>query len=430
MTRPASALAALTASLLGLLAITAVGHSQRGKKDEPPLPERTVVIDVDSPERALYRIAVPNVLGSGALGPQAAAVLRNDLHLVSLFDVLDARSFIADLEREGLGVAKDAWTSVGAQGVIKGQIRGSSQLEVEMRLYELARGTDATLRHTYRGGAGELRGFMHDFANRVLAQLTGKAGSFGSRITFARRNGPGSKDVYVADFDGHGVGRVTKGGGVSMLPAFGPGGIWFSRLTEGGMFITHSGVQGRPVIRGDGLNMGATFCNGRVYFTSTRDGNSEIYAANPDGTAVTRITRHPAIDVSPSCGPGGRIAFVSNRHGSPQVFVMGADGSGVKRVTFRGEHNQTPSWCHDPDKPLIAFTGMAGGMDVFTVNLKTQEYTRLTQGQGSNKDPAFSPDCRMVAFHSSRGGIFLSSPEGLNQNRIIPGHAETIRWSR
>ena len=36
----------------------------------------------------------------------------------------------------------------------------------------------------------------------------------------------------------------------------------------------------------------------------------------------------------------------------------------------------------------------------------------------------------MVAFYSSRGGIFISSPEGLNQNLVIPGHAETLRWSR
>ncbi len=79
-------------------------------------------------------------------------------------------------------------------------------------------------------------------------------------------------------------------------------------------------------------------------------------------------------------------------------------------------------------EPLIAFTGRGGGLDVFTVNISTQAYTRLTQGQGTNKDPAFSPDCRMVAFYSSRGGIFLSNPEGLNQNLVIRGHAETLRW--
>jgi TolB protein len=145
------------------------------------------------------------------------------------------------------------------------------------------------------------------------------------------------------------------------------------------------------------------------------------------------LTRSQGIDVSPVCGPGGRIAFVSDRHGSPQIFTMNADGTNVKRVTFRGSHNQTPAWCPDPKQPLIAFTGREGNFDIFTVNVDTQEYKRLTQGQGDNKDPAFSPDCRLIAFASNRRGspgIYLSSQDGIDQNLVIAGAAETVRWSR
>jgi TolB protein len=217
-----------------------------------------------------------------------------------------------------------------------------------------------------------------------------------------------------------------------MLPSFGRGGVWYSILGEDGMFITRTGANERPLIGGDGLNMGVSVCGDRAYFSSTRDGNSEIYSANLEGGDVRRLTNHPGIDVSPACGgPGGLIAFVSARHGSPQIFTMNSSGGAVTRVTYRGDHNQTPAWCpRNDDGPLLAFTGRSGGFDIFTVNTRTQQYTRLTQGQGSNKDPAFSPDCRMIAFYSSRGGIYLASPEGLNQNLVIPGHAETLRWSR
>ena len=417
----------LAAIALAALAVVAMPASSQREEDEP-LPERGTIIEIDSPERSLYKIAVPNLRGS-SLGSSGAEVMRNDFRLVSLFQVLDSRSFVANLEQEGLGINPSSWSAVGAQGVIKGQIEQSgNQITVTMRLFELSSGNSATLSETYRGNTSELRGFMHDFANKVLLRLTGKAGAFDSRITFGRRVGPGRKDVYVASWDGDRVGRVSGGEGVSMLPSFGPGGVWFSRLTDTGMFITHSNANGRRIIDGNGLNMGPSVCNGRVYFTSTRDGNSEIYSANVDGTDTRRIPRPPAIDVSPSCGPGGRIAFVSTRHGSPQVFVMNGNGSGVRRVTFRGSHNQTPSWCMSGEAPLIAFTGRSGGMDVFTVNIATQQYRRITQAQGTNKDPAFSPDCRMIAFYSSRGGIFVSNPEGANQNRVIPGHAETLRW--
>jgi len=397
---------------------------------EAPLPTAPVV-DVSAPEQALYRIAVPDLRGPVAPGAQGAGILRNDFALISLFKVLDPASFVANLATEGLGINAPSWQSVGAQGVIKGEIKqNGGSISVTMQLFELARGKDPTLKRSYQGTASDLRTFMHDFANDVVRTLTGTAGAFGTRLTFARREGPGRKDVFVADFDGANLGRISSGRGVSMLPAFGPGGIWYSVLSPDGMFITRGGSNDKPLIRGNGLNMGVTACGNRMVFTSTRDGNSEIYSANTDGSDVRRLTNDPGIDVSPACGPGGQIAFVSNRHGSPQIFVMDIGGGGQKRVTYKGEYNQTPAWCPDPKQSLIAFTGREGGLDVFTLNLKTGEYTRITQGQGSNKDPAFSPDCRMLAFSSSRGGVYVSNPQGLNQIRILSGGAETIRWSR
>lgn len=396
---------------------------------EQPLPAR-IVIDVDAPTRDLYRIAIPNLLGSSATQcAQAADVMRNDLKLVSLFNVLDQRSFIANLQNEGLGITKAPWSSVGAQGVVKGQIGSNT---VDMKFYEIARGETPLLSKTYRGGEAELRGFMHDFANEILRILTGKAGSFGTRFTFTKKLGPGRKDVFVSDFDGANQGRVSNGAGINMLSSFGAlKGIWFSILSTSGMFLTNTKNQPRPVINSSGLNMGVSVCNGRVFFTSTRDGNSEIYSASIDGSDVKRLTDNPAIDVSPTCGPGGQLAFVSARHGGPQVFTMSQSGGEPKRVTYKGEHNQTPAWCMDADSPLIAFSGLqGGGFDIFTLNLKTGAYTRLTQGQGNNQDPAFSPDCRMVAFASSRGGIFISNPEGLNQNKVVSGAISNVRWSQ
>jgi TolB protein len=403
-------------------------QSQQAATNDQPLPTR-MVIDVTGAERALYRIAIPNLLGGDqGAATEGAEVIRNDLRLVSLFQVLDPKGFLANLQQEGLGYVEAPWSSVGAQGVVKGQIAGGS---IEMRFYEVARGQTPVLQKTYRGGAGQLRAFMHDFANEILRVLTGKAGSFGTRLLFARKGGAGRKDIYIADFDGKNEGRISKGRGIAVLPSFGMGKIWYSMVTELGTFITNTAAGEKPVITGDGINMGISVCGSRAYFSSTRDGNSEIYSSNLDGGGVTRLTNNPAIDVSPTCGPGGQIAFVSARHGGPQVFLMSATGGEPKRITFKGSHNQTPAFCRDAATPMIAFSGRdGGGWDIFTVSLKTGAYTRITQGQGVNQDPAFSPDCRMIAFASSRGGIFISNPEGLNQNKVISGSASTIRWGQ
>ncbi len=295
----AALIAAACALALALLPASR-GASQSAGPADQPLPTR-VVIDVDNPEKDLYRIAIPTLLGGGALPALAAEVLRNDLRLVSLFNVLDSRSFLANLEQEGLGITKAPWSSVGAQGVVKGQLVGSGgSISLDLRLFEVARGESPILTKSYRGSESQLRAFMHDFGNEILRVLTGKPGGFGTRITFARKAGAGRKDIYVADFDGHGPGRVSSGRSLAMLPAFGPGGVWYSVLTTTNMFITNVAQRERPIISSSGINSGVTICNGRVLFSSTRDGNSELYSANTDGSGVRRLTNHPAIDVSPA----------------------------------------------------------------------------------------------------------------------------------
>lgn len=403
--------------------------------EEKPLPTEMVVIDIDAPENQAFRMGIVDFFGAAAPGAEAGEVLRGDFRLMPGYKVIDPRSVTHDVVGEGLAVRPATWAQYQANGIIKGQVasEGGANVRVDARFFWLARGAEPALAKTYRGDVKDLRKWMHDFANEALFVMTGVRGSFGTKITFAERKAPGQKDVFCSQMDGTHVLQVSRGKGVSMLPSFEPSGhIWFTKLTETGSFITRSGMEGKPVITGSGLTMGPVVCHGRIFFTSTRDGNSEIYSASMSGTDVRRVTNHPAIDTSPTCGPDGKLAFVSARHGGPQIFMMNQDGSDVRRVTFKGAHNQTPVWCTGGvNKNLIAFTGRDGTLDIFTVDVATQEYTRLTQGQGMNKDPAFSPDCRMVAFVSDRRGapgIYISSTRGFGQTRIYSGSAETVRW--
>ncbi|MEM6961556.1 MAG: hypothetical protein AAF550_07430 [Myxococcota bacterium] len=423
--------AALTIPALGQLDGAQTRDDAFEADEEPELPSHTVVINVDAEERTRIRIGIPNFMGPSHLTGPAAEVARNDLTLISLFEVLPARQY-PSADAEGLAIRIGPWAEMETQAVIKGSISGTeSQQTLELHLFEISAGPRPTWTRTYRGTPGELRGFVHDFCNKVVEKLTGEAAHFHTRVAYASRLGPGRKDVRVADYDGFNDRRVSTSA-IAMLPSFAPSGeIWYSVLTQVGMFITRAGARDAPVIEGDGLTMSPTICEGRVFFTSTRHGNSELYSSRLDGSRVRRLTRHPAIDVSPRCGPRGKLAFVSARHGKPQIFTMDYDGSNVERVTFRGDHNQTPAWCPDPSKPLLAFTGRQGGLDIFIVNTVTQDYLRLTQGQGENKDPAWSPDCRMLAFSSSRdgGGLYIMNPRGYNQTRILSGSAETVSWS-
>jgi uncharacterized delta-60 repeat protein len=142
-----------------------------------------------------------------------------------------------------------------------------------------------------------------------------------------------------------------------------------------------------------------------VVFTSTRDGNSEIYSMRPDGTDVLRLTNHSAIDTDPVWSPDkSKIAFSSTRHGNVEVYVMNADGSGVTRLTSHSRIDLPGSW--SPDGSRIAFTSTRhGNSEIYTMSaIDGSGIVRLTTHSKTDSTPTFSPDGSTIAFTSTRGG--------------------------
>src|SRR5436190_10123706 len=75
--------------------------------------------------------------------------------------------------------------------------------------------------------------------------------------------------------------------------------------------------------------------NGKIAFTSDRDGNREIYVMNADGTNQTRLTNNAIVDDYPAWSPNGtKIAFASQKpSGDYAIFRMDADGTNRVEIT-------------------------------------------------------------------------------------------------
>jgi len=401
----------------------------RAQAAEEDLPTNVILKDAGV---QMLKLAVPRAEGDSAAA--AVETLSKDMDVTGLFQVLDPQSFPAQLHSEGMAFSSALWTQVGAQAVVKMKASGGA---LEGKVFVVARGDTPSLTKSYRNA--DIRDSVHEFANDIVQSFTGRRGVFGSRIAFAM-SGRGSHEIGAVDMDGGRMAVLTKMGSDSLLPAFSPGGAEvaftsYARNNPDLWIVSAGGGRARRVSKQPGLNTGASWSpDGRaIALTLSHEGNSEIYKiSSDDGRVLGRLTQSPAIDSSPSySADGSQIAFVSNRQGSPQIFVMPSSGGAAKRVTFQGKYNQTPRFSPRSDKPQIAFTGRdeKGAFDVFILDLKTTKIERVVAaGKGSNLDPTWSPDGRLLAYTSSRGGLFIYNPETRHEVQVWKGGASSPSW--
>ena len=425
----------LTVAMLCMAAATALSTAP-ARAAEAADTEDLPQITVSDPNRDLFRIGLPNAVGDTDLVGTAAETVRRDLDLVGLFRVLDPASFPDSLIKEGMGFSSDYWSQVGAQGV--GKLRAAHDgagIVVEGRLYQVGRGETPVLARTYHGS--ELRTLVHMWANDIVAQFTGMPGIFGSRIAFAMTGK--SQEIATVGMDGQELHVVTQMKSQCLMPALSPSGgqIAFTSFLRGGAdlwVVSTSGGRARRISDRPGLNTGAAWLGGSTLVaTLSYEGNAELYKLSAsDGKVMGRLTSSPSsIDTSPSPSPGGdQIAFVSDRQGTPQVYLMPSSGGSARRLTFQGNYNQTPRFCPRKETPIIAFTGRdeRAMFDIFTYDMRTGRIDRVTQGPGSNFDPAWSPDGRLLVYASSRGGLFIKNLQTKKEFQIYKGGAKNPSW--
>ncbi|MFC1552886.1 DUF5050 domain-containing protein [Candidatus Latescibacterota bacterium] len=164
----------------------------------------------------------------------------------------------------------------------------------------------------------------------------------------------------------------------------------------------------------------------KIAFSSSRDGNTEIYVMNADGSEQTNITNDPHSDLEPSWSPDGtQIAFRSQRYRwnksatpRPDIYIMNTDGTNQKRITsdyfnFYFE----PSW--SPDGSLIAYaTTKTSASNIYVMDTNGAKHTNLTNYPARDFYPVWSPDGSKIAFLSERDGnteIYVMNADGSNQ---------------
>lgn len=164
----------------------------------------------------------------------------------------------------------------------------------------------------------------------------------------------------------------------------------------------------------------------KIVFTSTRDGDPEIYVMNIDGSNQTRLTFQKGYDGGAFFSlDGSKIVFRASRPKTEEelkdyeelalsglfrpsileLYIMNADGSDIRQITNFGKASFAP-FLH-PDGKRIIFSSNINSekgrnFDLYLINIDGTGLEQITFNETFDGFPMFTKDGKELVFCSNR----------------------------
>jgi TolB protein len=166
-----------------------------------------------------------------------------------------------------------------------------------------------------------------------------------------------------------------------------------------------------------------------IVFTSTRNGDLDIYTMNADGSNVKQLTSELGYDGGPFWSYDGKKIVYRAQHpktpeeiadykdllskglirpGNLEIWVMNADGSNKHQVTRNGAANFAPYW-HPDGKRIVFASNVADpksgrDFDLYIINEDGTGLERITYAPDFDAFPMFTSDGKRLVWASNRNG--------------------------
>ena len=250
----------------------------------------------------------------------------------------------------------------------------------------------------------------------------------GTKLTYQNTGEYPCDQIFSMNLDGTDRKLVSTGAGRTTCSFYTPDGKSIVYAS------THLGARECPPVPGHE--------NGYVWpVYDTYD----IFRVNTDGTGLTQLTKTPGYDAEATIAGDGRIVFTSVRNGDMDIYSMNGDGSDVKQLTnlpgpdggaffsadgtkivFRGRHPEKGPELDSYFTLLKKGLWKPAGLDVFVMNRDGSNLQQVTKNVGgANWAPFFLPNGKQIIFASNmkdpRGGnfdLYLINVDGTGLEQI------------
>jgi TolB protein len=341
----------------------------------------------------------------------------------------------------------EKWSSGGVTYFVASQISpAGSGIEAKVKVWSVLT-TKVIMSASFTLDAAHLRNKGHHIADQIYRSITKKPSIFNSKIVFVSDRSSSkeiTKELYLMDFDGRRVEKLTNFDSVVISPAISPDNskIMFSLIAPKKEISKNKvryiknidlkildlkdksveTVSARP-----GMNSGAIFSasGDLIYLTLSYTGNADIYEMNLSSGKMRKITSHYGDDVDPSItNDGSLMTFLSNRPGRAHIYTLDPNQTekDIKRISFVGKFNATPRFSPD-GKEIVFSSWVDSSFDLYRISSDGNNLSRLTKDFGSNEEPVYSPDGEFIVFTSKR---IISSKKAVQDIYIMNREGEIL----
>jgi TolB protein len=209
--------------------------------------------------------------------------------------------------------------------------------------------------------------------------------------------------------------------------------MWVTSLMLLGLVTMPSAASDRST-SARRASVGAYPATGRILFTHCKGPiGCQIYTANPDGSAIERVTGAGEAFQGDWSPDGRRIAYVSDTSGDAAIWIVDADGSHPEQLTPDDPDSDNFSPRFTPDGAWILFTNCLGfdcdgGISAVRPD-GTGMHAVTPNSHRSYNLADMAPDGTRLAYMRWHVGgvkmaIYVSAANGRHQRRVSPPRLE------
>ena len=286
----------------------------------------------------------------------------------------------------------------------------------------------------------------HTAVDAVLNKLFGISGICRSKIVFSAYTSQKNRDIYVCDFDGSNIKRITTLNTLCVHPVWAPDGesVIFS-FYEGNSvnLVQHNFELGprRLTRKGNVDGIGSLSPDGKTLATIlARNNQVDLYVrpTESDDSKFVRLTNGKPLESSPCWSPDGKkICFVSDgKNGRPGLFMINSSGGKPMEISgLVGSERVSPSWSSNNRIAYCAKVG--GGYELLVAKLNADYKSASMEQIGvagkdtfQGEDPSWAPDNRHVVL-TMKDGLYMIDTKLGSKYKLVSGERKLgqAEWS-